>query len=139
MKNTKLFVGISLMVQSVAFLVLALVFWGKKKSLAKAFAAVSAAGGVAGAIEKCIRAYYPDTPLQIDHVEGLEDCRKMLLLAKMGRKNGSLIEGMACPGGCVAGAGTNIQIGKAAALVKKTVESSAEAIPPKQLAEIRLE
>ena len=49
MKNTKLFVGISLMVQSVAFLVLALVFWGKKKSLAKAFAAVSAAGGVAGA------------------------------------------------------------------------------------------
>ena len=48
MKNTKLFVGISLMVQSVAFLVLALIFWGKKKSLAKAFAAVSAAGG------KCI-------------------------------------------------------------------------------------
>ena len=49
MKNTKLFVGISLMVQSVAFLVLALIFWGKKKSLAKAFAAVSAAGGVASA------------------------------------------------------------------------------------------
>ena len=97
------------------------------------------AGGVAGAIEKCIRAYYPDTPLQIDHVEGLEDCRKMLLLAKMGRKNGSLIEGMACPGGCVAGAGTNIPVGKAAALVKKTVETSAEAVPPKQLAEIRLE
>ena len=49
MKNTKLFVGSSLMVQSVAFLVLALIFWGKKKSLAKAFAAVSAAGGVASA------------------------------------------------------------------------------------------
>ena len=49
MKNTKLFVGISLMVQSVAFLVLALIFWSKKKSLAKAFAAVSAAGGVASA------------------------------------------------------------------------------------------
>ena len=49
MKNTKLFVGISLMAQSVAFLVLALIFWGKKKSLAKAFAAVSAAGGVASA------------------------------------------------------------------------------------------
>ena len=49
MKNTKLFVGISLMVQSVAFLVLALVFWGKKKSLAKAFAAVSAAAASATA------------------------------------------------------------------------------------------
>ena len=63
----------------------------------------------------------------------------MLLLAKMGRKDASLIEGMACPGGCVAGAGTNIPVGKAAALVKKTVETSAEAVPPKQLAEIRLE
>ena len=49
MKNTKLVLGISLMIQSVAFLVVAMLLWGKKKSLAKAFAAVSAAGGVAGA------------------------------------------------------------------------------------------
>ena len=96
------------------------------------------AGGVAGAIEKCIRAYYPDTPLQVEHAEGLDDCRKMLLLAKAGKKNGCLIEGMACPGGCVAGAGTNIPIGKAAALVKKKVETSAEAIPPKQLSDVKL-
>ena len=32
------------------------------------------------------------------------------MLAKAGKKNGCLIEGMACPGGCVAGAGTNIAI-----------------------------
>ena len=97
------------------------------------------AGGVAGAIEKCIREYYPETPVQIEHVEGLEDCRKMLLLAKMGKKNGCLIEGMGCPGGCVAGAGTNIPVTKAAALVKKTVDGSAQKIPPKQLEEVRLD
>ena len=36
------------------------------------------------------------------------------MLAKAGKKNGCLIEGMACPGGCVAGAGTNIAIPVAA-------------------------
>ena len=30
----------------------------------------------------------------------------MLMLAKAGKLNGYLLEGMACPGGCVAGAGT---------------------------------
>ena len=36
------------------------------------------------------------------------------MLAKAGKKNGCLIgEGMACPGGCVAGAGTNIPIPQA--------------------------
>lgn len=96
-------------------------------------------GGVAGAIEKCIAAYYPDTKVDIQHVEGLEDCRKILLLAKMGKLNGALIEGMGCPGGCVAGAGTNIPINKAATLVKKTVEASAQQVPPKELAEIQLD
>lgn len=96
-------------------------------------------GGVAGAIEKCIAAYYPDTKVNIQHVQGLEDCRKILLLAKMGKLNGALIEGMGCPGGCVAGAGTNIPINKAATLVKKTVEASAQQVPPKELAEIQLD
>ena len=95
-------------------------------------------GGVAGAIEKCIRAYYPDTQVNIQHVEGLEDCRKILLLAKLGKLNGSLIEGMGCPGGCVAGAGTNIAVNRAAGLVKKTVASSTEQLPPTELAEVRL-
>ena len=97
------------------------------------------AGGVAGAIEKCIAAYYPGTEVNIQHVEGLEDCRKILLLAKMGKLNGALIEGMGCPGGCVAGAGTNIPINKATALVKKTVESSAQQVPPKELEEVQLD
>ena len=97
------------------------------------------AGGVAGAIEKCVAAYHPEVKVDIQHVEGLEDCRKILLLAKMGKLNGALIEGMGCPGGCVAGAGTNIPIARASALVKKTVDSSSQQIPPEGLAEIRLD
>ena len=63
------------------------------------------AGGVAEAIEKCINAYYPDVQVNIEHAEGLSECKKILALAKAGRMNGCLIEGMGCPGGCIAGAG----------------------------------
>ncbi len=87
------------------------------------------AGGVASAIEQCINAYYPGTPVHIEHAEGLADCKKMLLLAKAGKKNGCLIEGMACPGGCVAGAGTNIPIPTAAAAVRKFVANSEKKVP----------
>ena len=36
----------------------------------------------------------------------LDECRKMMQMAKAGKYNGYLLEGMACPGGCVGGAGT---------------------------------
>ena len=71
------------------------------------------AGGVSKAIENCIHEYYPDVEVQIEHVEGLDECKKVLMLAKAGRKNGYLIEGMGCPGGCVAGAGTLIPVPEA--------------------------
>lgn len=96
------------------------------------------AGGVASAIEKCIRAYYPDVDVKIEHAEGLEECKKMLLLAKAGKKNGCLIEGMGCPGGCVAGAGTNISVEKANREVTKFVENSSKPLPAKNLYEIEL-
>ena len=38
-------------------------------------------------------------------------------MAKAGKYNGYLLEGMACPGGCVAGAGTMQPITKSAAAV----------------------
>ena len=97
------------------------------------------AGGVAEAIEKCINAYYPDVDVYIEHAEGLDECRKTLLLAKTGKKDGCLIEGMGCPGGCVAGAGTNIPIPKATLAVKKSVKDSSKKIPPKELGEIELD
>ena len=87
------------------------------------------AGGVASAIEECIKTYYPGTEVKIEHAEGLTECRKMLLLAKAGKKDGCLIEGMACPGGCVAGAGTNIAIGQAAKEVARFKAQAREAVP----------
>ena len=89
------------------------------------------AGGVANAIEECIREYYPDVEVNIEHAESLAECKKVLMLAKMGKKNGCLIEGMACPGGCVAGAGTNIAINKATKEVNGFKDSSKERIPKK--------
>ena len=71
------------------------------------------AGGVASAIEECVREYYPDVEVNIEHAESLTECKKILMLAKAGKKKGCLIEGMACPGGCIAGAGTNIAIPQA--------------------------
>ncbi|HOJ47448.1 MAG TPA: hypothetical protein PLD48_01080 [Bacillota bacterium] len=50
MKKTKMIIGISLLVQSLTFFILFLIYWNKKRSLAKTFAAFSAAGGVVGAI-----------------------------------------------------------------------------------------
>ncbi len=96
------------------------------------------ATGVASAIEQCINEYYPDVEVFIEHAEGLADCQKMLMLAKAGKKDGCLIEGMACPGGCIAGAGTNIAIPQAAQAVKKFVRDSTTKIPAKDLEEIEL-
>lgn len=97
------------------------------------------AGGVAGAIEKCINEYYPDVQVNIEHAEGLADCKKILALAKAGKMNGCLIEGMGCPGGCIAGAGTNIPIAKAKKSLTTFVKNSTRAIPPKELEEIELD
>ena len=96
------------------------------------------AGGVASAVGACVREYYPDVEVKIEHAEGLTDCKKILLLAKAGKMNGCLIEGMACPGGCVAGAGVNVPVEKAAAEVKKFVKDSTQKLPQKDLYELHL-
>ena len=96
------------------------------------------AGGVSHAIEECVREYYPGVEVKIEHAEGLVECKKMLMLAKAGKKNGCLIEGMGCFGGCVAGAGVNIPVEKGAAAVQKFVQDSTNKLPPKELYEIQL-
>lgn len=96
------------------------------------------AGGVASAIEQCIEEYYPGTEVYIEHAEGLSECQKILMLAKAGKKDGCLIEGMGCPGGCVAGVGTNIPIPKATGAVKKFVKDSTTPLPPKEYSKIEL-
>ena len=63
-------------------------------------------GGVAGAVVKAIERLDPGREVPIEYGDGLRECRKMLQMARAGKRNGYLLEGMACPGGCVAGAGT---------------------------------
>lgn len=94
------------------------------------------AGGVAEAIEKCINEYYPGTEVKIQHAEGLNECKKVLTLAKAGKLNGYMIEGMGCPGGCVAGVGTIIPPEKAKICVEQIVKASKEALPPKEMEDL---
>ena len=76
-------------------------------------------GGVASAVKKVVAEIAPDVEMKIMGAEGLRECRKMITLAKAGKLNGYLLEGMACPGGCVAGAGTIRPVKKAASMVEK--------------------
>ena len=94
------------------------------------------AGGVADAIQACIKEYHPGVEVNIEHAEGLAECRKVLMLAKAGRKNGCLIEGMGCPGGCIAGAGTNIPINQATVAVRKYKGATRKAIPEPSVLDI---
>ena len=52
-----------------------------------------------------------------------------MTLAKAGKYNGYLLEGMACPGGCVAGAGTLLSVELASKVVGK-YQSEAETASP---------
>ena len=96
------------------------------------------AGGVAGAIESCLKEYYPDISVHIEHAESLAECKKVLTLAKAGKLKGCMIEGMACPGGCMGGAGTNADIKKSSRALAKHVAASTRKIPPKELEDIQL-
>ena len=66
----------------------------------------AAGGGVAKAVEDVIHRLHPEVEVKTVAAEGLENCRKMLRIARTGKYDGYLLEGMACPGGCIAGAGT---------------------------------
>ena len=74
-------------------------------------------GGVAQSVVNVIHERFPDKEIKIANAEGLKECRKLLTLAKAGKYDGYLLEGMACPGGCVAGAGTMQPIKKSQAAV----------------------
>lgn len=63
-------------------------------------------GGVASAVVNCIKEMAPGQEIKVANAEGLKNCRQLLSDAQKGKYDGYLLEGMACPGGCVAGAGT---------------------------------
>ncbi len=76
-------------------------------------------GGVAGAVSNLLKQTNPELEVKTARAEGLRECRKLMTLAKAGKYNGYLLEGMACPGGCVAGAGTLLPVDLAANVVAR--------------------
>ncbi len=88
-------------------------------------------GGVAAAVNSRIKEMAPDLTVNYESVEGLAECVKLMRMAKAGKKNGMLIEGMACAGGCVGGPGTLVPIARA----RKNVQTFAAAAPYKSPAD----
>lgn len=82
------------------------------------------AGGVAKAVIACIERKSHGRVVPTMNADSLRDCKKMLFLAKAGKTPGHLIEGMACPGGCVGGPGTLMPIPRASASVKQFAGTS---------------
>ena len=76
-------------------------------------------GGVANAVAAEIKRLEPDRDVKIASAQGLHECKKLLQLARAGKYNGYLLEGMGCPGGCVAGAGTMCAVNKAAIAIDR--------------------
>lgn len=72
-------------------------------SLGRGFAE---SGGVAGAVAAVVAELEPGRQILTEKANGLHECVKLMKLAKAGKKNGYLLEGMACPGGCLGGPGT---------------------------------
>ena len=87
------------------------------------------AGGVAKAVTDLVHCQHPGMEIKTARAEGLRECKKLMAMAKAGKYKGYLLEGMACPGGCVAGAGTILPVEQAAKLVDKYSKEAANASP----------
>ena len=81
-------------------------------------------GGVAEAVRQAIARIDPEREVPIAHADGLRECKKMLRVARTGKYDGYLLEGMGCPGGCVAGAGTIAPVTRSAAAVGRYVRQA---------------
>ena len=85
-------------------------------------------GGVAQAVANQIKHDHPDVEVKTFAAEGLDDCRAMMKKAVKGQYKGYLLEGMACPGGCVAGPGTLGNVRKTSALVKSYARRASRSV-----------
>lgn len=82
------------------------------------------AGGVAEAVKQTAMKLDPEKTIQVEGANSLHECVTMMRLAKAGKKNGYLLEGMACPGGCIAGPGTIASINRVRKSVQKFMSES---------------
>ncbi|WP_138160641.1 4Fe-4S dicluster domain-containing protein [Peptoniphilus catoniae] len=85
-------------------------------SLGRGFAS---SGGVAEAVLSVIKTLDPEREVLHEKADGLHECVKIMRMAKAGRKDGYLLEGMACPGGCIGGPGVLASVSRA----KKALEA----------------
>ena len=60
-------------------------------------------GGVAAAVQQSLKESGNDVDVKVFKANGAAECKKALLLMKVGRLPEDFIEGMACDGGCVGG------------------------------------
>ena len=74
-------------------------------------------GGVAQAVVNACAKIAPEREIKVFAAQGLDNCRKMLKDAVEGKYDGYLLEGMACPMGCVSGAGTITSPNKSKSMV----------------------
>lgn len=54
---------------------------------------------MAKAVEDVIHRLHPEVEVKTITADGLRECRQMLRIARTGKYDGYLLEGMACPGG----------------------------------------
>ena len=87
------------------------------------------AGGVAQAVVDIIHETHPEMQIKVANAEGLRECRKLMTMAKAGKYDGYLLEGMACPGGCIAGAGTILPINEATKGVEASMKLASKKNP----------
>lgn len=62
-------------------------------------------GGLTDAVAEGLKEQNIDFPLKPATCDGIESCRAALLRKKAGKLDANFIEGMACTGGCIGGAG----------------------------------
>ncbi len=83
-------------------------------------------GGVTDAVKQAIKEQNLDIELNPVVCNGIEECKKPLLLASKGIRKNNFIEGMACVGGCIGGAGNLTHEEKDAKQVDKYAEQALE-------------
>ena len=70
-------------------------------------------GGVTAAVVECFKEMGKDISPNIMKCSGGADCKKALLLMKVGKLPTDFIEGMVCEGGCVGGPSKNMMVAEA--------------------------
>ncbi|MCD7773672.1 MAG: 4Fe-4S dicluster domain-containing protein [Ruminococcus sp.] len=83
-------------------------------------------GGVTDAVKQAVKEQNLDIELNPAVCNGIEECKKALLLASKGIRKNNFIEGMACVGGCIGGAGNLTHEEKDAKQVDKYAEQALE-------------